>query len=76
MISWAEYNDQQRHLQSKLDRRKNDEKDAYYSEMCDVCGSNSFNIRRKAYVSKSGMTYVIRYCEYCNPDYRWNFLNL
>lgn len=48
----------------------------FSSEMCDCCGRNSLNIKRAAFVSKTGVTYVIRYCENCNPVTRWIQLKL
>lgn len=47
----------------------------FFSEMCDCCGRNSLNIKRAAFFSKSGMLYVIRYCENCKPEIRWAQLN-
>ena len=77
MISWAEYNAQQRKVQAKVEQKKQERKGyLYYSEMCDVCGHNSLNIKRKSYLSKSGVIYIMRYCENCNPDVRWMQMKL
>ena len=77
MISWAEYNAQQKKAQAKIEQRKQErESYLYYSEMCDVCGHNSLSIKRKSYLSKSGTIYTMRYCENCNPDIRWSQLKL
>ena len=54
MISWAEYNAQQKKVQAKIEQRKQEREDyLYYSEMCDVCGHNSLSIKRKSYLSRS-----------------------
>ena len=77
MISWAEYNAQQKKVQAKVEQRKQEREGyLYYSEMCDVCGHNSLSIKRKSYLSKSGIIYTMRYCENCNPDVRWAQLKL
>lgn len=77
MISWAEYNAQQKKVQTKIEQRKQKREGyLYYSEMCDVCGHNSLSIKRKSYLSKSGTIYTMRYCENCNPDIRWTQLKL
>lgn len=77
MISWAEYNAQQKKVQARVEQRKQEwEKYLYYSEMCDVCGHNSLSIKRKSYLSESGTIYTMRYCENCNPDIRWAQLKL
>ena len=77
MISWSKYKAQQKKVQAKIGQRKQEQEDyLYYSEMCDVCGHNSLSIKRKSYLSKSGMIYTIRYCENCNPDVRWVQLKL
>ena len=77
MSSWSEYNAQQEKVRAKIEQRKQERKKyLYYSEMCDVCGRNSLGIKRKSYLSKSGMIYTIRYCENCNPDVRWEQLKL
>ena len=74
MSSWAEHNAQQEKAQARM--KQEWKKYLYYSEMCDVCGHNSLSIKRKSYLSKSGMIYTIRYCENCNPDVRWSQLKL
>ena len=74
MSSWSEYNAQQEKVQARI--KQEWEKYLHYSEMCDVCGRNSLGIKRKSYLSKSGMIYTIRYCENCNPDIRWLQLKL
>lgn len=77
MSSWSEYNAQQEKVRAKIEQRKQERKKyLYYSEMCDVCGRNSLGIKRKSYLSKSGMIYTIRYCENCSPDIRWVQLKL
>lgn len=77
MISWAEYNAQQKKAQARVEQRKQEREDyLYYSEMCDCCGLNSMNIKRKSYLARSGMVYTIRYCENCNPDIRWMQMKL
>ena len=53
MSSWAEYNAQQEKAQARM--KQEWEKYLHYSEMCDVCGHNSLSIKRKSYLSKSGM---------------------
>ena len=74
MINWAEYNAQQEKVQARI--KQEWEKYLHYSEMCDVCGHSGLSIKRKSYLSKSGMIYTIRYCENCNPDVRWAQLKL
>lgn len=74
MSSWAEYNAQQEKVQARI--KQEWEKYLHYSEMCDVCGHSGLSIKRKSYLSKSGMIYTIRYCENCNPDVRWAQLKL
>ena len=77
MISWSEYKAQQKNVQAKIEQRKQEQEDyLYYSEMCDVCGHSSLSIKRKSYLSKSGMISTIRYCENCKPDARWEQLKL
>ena len=73
-MNWAEYNAQQEKVQARI--KQEWEKYLHYSEMCDVCGHSGLSIKRKSYLSKSGMIYTIRYCENCNPDVRWAQLKL
>lgn len=77
MISWAEYNEKQKHAQYRINQRQQEKDNALYvMEMCDCCGHNSDEINRRSYFSKSGMKYVIRYCPNCNPDMYWIQLGL
>lgn len=77
MISWTEY--RERELRTKERIAQKQLQDKYFvahSEMCDCCGKNKTGIRRASYYSETGMLFVIRYCETCNPNEYWKILNL
>lgn len=70
-ISWEEYN--KRTSKHQKDNEKK-QQITRYPEMCDCCGHSSYNIQRKAYYSRGGTRYVLRYCENCNPDVYWSLM--
>jgi len=72
MDVWKGFSDTWKKEEEEKRRR---EEFLFLSEMCDCCGQNSLNIKRASFISKSGMIYVIRYCENCNPEIKWAQLN-